>query len=329
MNRDLDGRRALVTGGAGFIGSHLVDALLEAGAAVRVLDNLATGSRANLEQCRDRIEFLEGDLRDPAACRSACEGVDLVFHQAALGSVPRSMADPATSLAVNLGGTANLLTAARDAGIRRLVYASSSSVYGDSAELPKREGREGRVLSPYAASKKFCEEIAALFSQAFEVEAVGLRYFNVYGPRQPPDGPYAAVIPRFFRAALAGEPMVIHGDGEQSRDFTYVSDAVDANLMAASARGAVGGRAYNVAGGRRATVNEIARAIASVTGSEVAPRHEDERPGDVRHSLADLGRARAELGYVARVELAEGLARCREYYESVFAPSQRPSSRLS
>ncbi len=316
---ELNETRVLVTGGAGFIGSHLVDALLAAGAVVRVFDNLATGDLENLAHVADRIDWLEADLRDLDACRTACDGVELVFHQAALGSVPRSMEDPATSLAVNLGGSANIFTAARDAGVRRVVYASSSSVYGDSEELPKREGKEGRVLSPYAASKLFCEELATLFSREFDIEIVGLRYFNVYGPRQSPDGPYAAVIPRFFRAALAGEPMGIYGDGEQSRDFTFVADAVRANLLAAAAPNATAGRAYNVAGGKRVTVNDIAATIAREVGSKAPPRHDPERPGDVQHSLADLERATRELGYHAETDLRTGLSQCRAYYESIFS----------
>ena len=312
-------RSTLVTGGAGFIGSHLVDALLDAGARVRVMDNLATGSLDNLAHCRDDVEFLESDLRDRDACDEACEGVDFVFHQAALGSVPRSIEDPATTVDVNLAGSANLFAAARDRGVRRVVYASSSSVYGDSAELPKREGAEGEPLSPYAASKLFGEQLAEVFTRCYEIELVGLRYFNVYGPRQSPEGPYAAVLPRFFRAALGGEPMLVHGDGEQSRDFTFVSDAVEANLLAAGAPAAASGRAYNVAGGRRVTVNQLAAAVAEAVGSDVAPRHEAERPGDVRHSLADLSQAHETLGYESAVDLDQGLSRCRDYYERIFS----------
>jgi len=318
---DLQGRPVLVTGGAGFIGSHLVDALVERGARVRVLDNLATGNRANLEHRSGEIELRVADLRDLDACRRACEGVEVVFHQAALGSVPRSMKDPATTVAVNVGGTANIFTAARDAGVGRLVYASSSSVYGDSRELPKREGEEGEVLSPYAASKAMDEDLARVFGRAFGLEAVGLRYFNVYGPRQDPAGPYAAVIPRFFAAALAGEAMVIHGDGEQSRDFTYVADAVAANLLAAAAPPSTAGRAYNVAAGGRTTVNELAEAVAEVVrqaGFDVPPPHHvDPRPGDVAHSLADLTRSREELGYAPSHGLRQGLAEALPHYRSL------------
>lgn len=315
----LAGAQALVTGGAGFIGSNLVDALLEEGCRVRVFDNLETGSLDNLDHSIEAIDWLEGDLRDPEACQKACRDVDVVFHQAALGSVPRSMADPARSLDVNLGGTANIFAAARDNGTRRVVYASSSSVYGDSPDLPKREGGEGRPLSPYAASKCFCEQIANVFVRCYEIQLVGLRYFNVYGPRQSPDGPYAAAIPRFFQAGLQGTPVPIHGDGEQTRDFTFVADAVAANLHAAEAPERASGKAYNVAGGRRVGINEMVAAIGGVLGKELAVEHGPERPGDVRHSLADLSNATADLGYEASVDIESGLSQCRNYYEKLFA----------
>ncbi len=313
----------LVTGGAGFIGSHLVDALVQRGARVRVLDNFATGRPENLAASRDRIDLLEGDIRDPEACRRACAGVSAVYHQAALGSVPLSLARPADSVDVNVAGTTRVLTAARDAGVRRVVYASSSSVYGDSKALPKREGEEGACLSPYALSKRVDEEVADVFGRCFGLELVGLRYFNVYGPRQNPEGPYAAVIPRFFKACLAGEPPVIYGDGEQSRDFTFVADAVAANLLAAQAPAAACGRAYNVAFGRRMTVGELAgrvRTLAQEAGvAAPEPRHEPERPGDVRHSLAAIDAAREALGFDPQVDLEEGLGRSLEYYRGLFA----------
>jgi nucleoside-diphosphate-sugar epimerase len=312
----LDATPVLVTGGAGFIGSHLVDALLAAGARVRIFDNLATGLSSNLARVAGEVEVHEADLRDLEACRLACDGVELVFHQAALGSVPRSVKDPATTIAVNVGGTANLLTAARDAGVRRVVYASSSSVYGDSEALPKREGEEGRVLSPYAASKRMNEDLADVFYRGFGLELVGLRYFNVYGARQRPDGPYAAVIPRFFAAAYAGEAPLIYGDGEQSRDFTYVDDAVRANLLAAGAPAAACGRAFNVAGGRRISVNELAAEVRRLAGGP-PPLYEAPRAGDVRHSLADLAAAGELLGYRPRVELAEGMARTADAFRPI------------
>lgn len=307
--RALHGQPALVTGGAGFIGSHLVDALLDCGAKVRVLDDFSTGRRSNLDHCAARIELREVDLRDPGACRSACEGITFVFHQAALGSVPRSLRDPATTIAVNVGGTANLFAAARDTGVRRIIYASSSSVYGDSTKLPKREGEEGAPLSAYAASKAMDEQLAGVFGRCFGMELIGLRYFNVYGPRQDPEGPYAAVIPRFFRAYALGQPPVIYGDGEQSRDFTFVADAVAANLQAATAERTAVGRAYNVGGGGQTSVNDLARAVREVMGGGPLPRHESPRAGDVKHSLADLSMARAHLHWAPRVDLTEGLAR--------------------
>jgi nucleoside-diphosphate-sugar epimerase len=316
----LAGERALVTGGAGFIGSHLVDALLAQGAQVRVLDNLSTGLASNLAHCRERIELIEADLRDPDAVGRACAEQRYVFHQAALGSVPRSMTDPATTIAVNVGGTANVFAAARDAGVGRIVYASSSSVYGDSPRLPKVEGEEGRPLSPYALSKRMNEELAETFARCFEMDLVGLRYFNVYGPRQRPDGPYAAVIPRFFAAALEGRPPIIYGDGEQSRDFTFVADAVQANLLAATAPEITGSAAINVAGGRQAaSVNLLARQILAAVGSALQPEHQPERAGDVKHSLADLSRARQLIAYAPATDLDTGLAASLAHYTRLFA----------
>jgi len=325
--RGLSSALVLVTGGAGFIGSHLVDALLEAGARVRVLDDFSTGSLDNLAPSLSSIELVRGDIRDLGTCRRASEGVAVVFHEAALGSVPRSVSDPATTIAVNIGGTANVFAAARDARVSRIVYASSSSVYGDSERLPKREGEEGRPLSPYALSKKVGEELAATFASCYGMELIGLRYFNVYGPRQDPDGPYAAVIPRFFRSCLAGEPPLVHGDGEQSRDFTYVEDAVAANLLAASAPPAVCGRAYNVGGGARTTVSDLARVVAEAAGERLPPRFGPPRPGDVRHSLADLTLSAEALGYRPRVSLADGITRAAKHYAGAVAAGSRPPRR--
>lgn len=317
----LSGARALVTGAAGFIGSHLVDALLERGVEVRALDNYATGYRENLAHCLNRIELLEGDIRDMGFCRSACEGVDFVFHQAALGSVPRSLAEPAATIEVNVSGTANVFAASRDAAVTRIVYASSSSVYGDSDRLPKREGEEGRPLSPYALSKKINEELADVFTRCFGLEVVGLRYFNVFGPRQSPNGAYAAVVPRFFAACLLGEAPVIYGDGEQSRDFTYVSDAIEANLLASVAPASACGRGYNVAGGNRTSVIRLAQTIRRVVGTGLEPRFEPPRPGDVRHSLADLSGALESLGYQPRWTLPHGLEQSRDHYAKSTPPS--------
>jgi nucleoside-diphosphate-sugar epimerase len=320
---DWKDRSVLVTGGAGFIGSHLVDALLSRGARVRVLDNLSNGKRENLAHCERSIEFLEADIRDAGVCREAVRGVDYVFHQAALGSVPRSMKDPSTSIAVNVSGTANVFAAARDAGVRRVVYASSSSVYGDSRKLPKREGEEGKPLSPYALSKAMNEELADVFRRVDSMELVGLRYFNVYGPRQDPDGPYAAVIPRFFKAYLSGEAPVIYGDGEQSRDFTYVADAVAANVCGAEAPAESAGAAYNVAGGRQTTVKDLARAVRDAVGGGPEPRHEPPRKGDVLHSAADLSLSGRALSYAPTVQLAEGLTRSLEHYRNAVGAAAR------
>ena len=317
--KHLRGTVALVTGGAGFIGSHVVDALLAAGAKVRVLDDLSSGRRENLANCLDRIDFMEADIRAAAACREACQGIHVVFHEAALGSVPRSMKAPATTININVGGTANVFEAARDAGVRRVVYASSSSVYGDSEGLPKREGEEGNPLSPYALSKVVDEQMARVFANCYRMELVGLRYFNVFGPRQDPEGPYAAVIPLFFKACLSRMAPGIYGDGEQSRDFTYIDDVVAANLLSAVAPPEACGRAYNMAGGVRVTVNDLAAAVRNLVGGDCPPpSYLAPRPGDIPHSLADLTQARNMLGYRPAVTVPEGLERARGYYVGLY-----------
>jgi UDP-N-acetylglucosamine/UDP-N-acetylgalactosamine 4-epimerase len=314
-------RRWLVTGAAGFIGSHLVESLLEQGQQVRGIDSFVTGHRANLEEIgRDRgeeawsrFEFLEGDVRDGASCREACAGVDFVLHQAALGSVSRSIADPLATHASNVDGFLEMLLAARDARCARFVYASSSSVYGDHPDLPKREGVIGEPLSPYAATKRIDEIYAETIGRTFGLAVVGLRYFNVFGPRQDPDGAYAAVIPRWIGELLAGETPRIHGDGETSRDFCPVANAVQANLLAAASGPEAHGRSYNVALGARTTLDELFRLIRDGLAARgrdvgaVVAEHGEFRPGDVRHSLADLTRARELLGYSPEVDVAEGL----------------------
>ncbi|HUZ03143.1 MAG TPA: NAD-dependent epimerase/dehydratase family protein [Thermomicrobiaceae bacterium] len=297
----------LVTGGGGFIGSHLVARLVADGRRVRVLDNFATGRRENLAHVLADIELVESDLRDPAAVRHAVAGVEVIFHEAALPSVPRSIEDPATTLAVNLTGTLNLLLAARDAGCRRVVFASSSSVYGDARTVPKVETMAPAPRSPYAVSKLSGEQLCAVFSQLYGLETVALRYFNVFGPRQDPASPYAAVIPRFIRALRRGEAPVIYGDGEQTRDFTHVANVVDANLRAATAPD-VTGRVFNVAGGGAISVNRVLQLIAELLETPARARYEPPRPGDVRQSRADITAARAALGYVPSVSFAEGLA---------------------
>jgi nucleoside-diphosphate-sugar epimerase len=307
------GQQVAVTGGAGFIGSHLVDALLRHGAQVRVIDNFTTGRYSNLEHLQAEIELVEGDIRSQDDLRKVCRNSRWIFHQAALGSVPRSMRDPATTYEVNLVGTVRVLQAAVEAGAERVVYASSSSVYGNSEALPKKEGEEGEPLSPYAASKLACEQAASQFLNAFGIEVVGLRYFNVYGAHQDPDGPYAAVVPRFFQRFLREEAPVIYGDGEQSRDFTFVGDAVRANLLAATAAEA-SGQVINVARGKSASVGHLASLVRELVGASVEPKHESPRPGDVRHSLADLEQARSILGFEAMTDLHSGLKECLTYY---------------
>lgn len=308
---DFKGLGVLVTGGAGFIGSHLVDELLARGATVRVLDNFFSGHRENLAQCIDRIDLVEGDIRNLDICKKAVDGVAYVFHQAALGSVPRSMDEPALSIEVNVGGTTNVFAASRDAKVRRVVYASSSAVYGDSTRLPKKEGEEGKPLSPYALSKWMNEELADTFARCFGLETVGLRYFNVYGPRQDPNGPYAAVVPRFFDACLRGVAPTIYGDGTQSRDFTFVADVVRANLLAASAPASSCGRGYNVGAGGTTSVNDLANTIIDVTGVKLRPNYEPPRAGDVPFSQADVSDAKRNLGFEARIVLSDGLGRTK------------------
>lgn len=308
MSANRPGRAALVTGGAGFIGSHLAERLLEAGWSVRVLDDFSSGREENLARCRDRIELLRGDLRDPELVGRAVRGVEVIFHQAALASVPRSIAEPERTHSVNATGTLGLLEAARRAGVRRLVFAASSSVYGDTPTLPKVETMPANPSSPYALQKYVGEAYCGLYHRLYDLETVALRYFNVYGPRQDPRSEYAAVIPRFVTACLRNQSPRIHGDGEQTRDFTFVSDAVEANLLAADAPRA-SGAVMNVAGGRRVSLNRLLGEIVELTGARVEPRHDPPRPGDVRDSLADLGRAKELLGYNPAVPLRDGLLR--------------------
>ena len=300
----------LVTGGAGFIGSHVVRALLADGHRVRVIDNLSTGSAANLADVRGDIEFLEADLRDEAAAARASAGVELVFHLAALPSVPRSLADPWASHDHNANGTMRLLEAARAAGVRRVVFSSSSSIYGDTPVLPKTETMEPLCRSPYAAAKLAGEQYVLAYARSGLLEGVALRYFNVFGPRQSPHSAYAAVIPAFFEAALRGGTAEVHGDGEQTRDFTYVANVVEANRLAAFGPAErVNGWVVNCGAGSRTSLNTLLGLVEQVSGRPVARRHAPPRPGDVRDSLASLERAEQVLGYRPLVGLAEGLAR--------------------
>ncbi len=308
--------RALVTGGGGFIGSNLAEALLRRGAQVRVVDNFATGRRENLVDADawaaaggGVFELLEGDIRRPDVVGRAVSERDVIFHLAAIPSVARSVADPLTSHQVNVDGTLNLLLAARDAGVRRLVFASSSSIYGDSPTLPKVESMPNQPISPYGLDKLAAETYCRLFHQLFGLSTVALRYFNVFGPRQDPASEYAAVIPRFIAAALAGRPATIYGDGEQSRDFTFIDNVVAANLLAASAGEGVSGQVLNIACGARTSLLELVRMIGAAAGAKVTPRHEPPRAGDIRHSLAGVEKARAVLGFTPEIGLEEGLAR--------------------
>jgi UDP-glucose 4-epimerase len=303
----------LVTGGGGFIGSHLVDRLLELGHAVRVLDNFSTGHRANLRRTLAHIELIEGDLRDPDTVRRAMQSAEIVLHQGALPSVPRSVNDPRTSNAVNVEGTLNVLLAARDAGVRRVVVASSSSVYGDTPTLPKVETMPPTPRSPYAISKLAAEQYTCAFAPLYGLETVALRYFNVFGPRQDPTSQYAGVIALFCTAALHGRPYTLQGDGLQSRDFTYVDNAVQANILAATAPD-VAGQVFNIACGQRITLLDMVAILNQLIGRDLPIEYGPPRAGDVRHSLADIGRAQQLLGYAPAVDVAEGLARTLAWY---------------
>jgi len=308
--------RFLVTGGAGFIGSSLVDALVARGDAVVVLDNFSTGKRENLRESAGRITVVEGSITDLATVRRAVAGADFVLHQAALASVQRSVDDPVTANEVNVQGTLNVLVAARDAGVRRLVYAASSSAYGDSETLPKHEAMPPRPLSPYALQKWMGEEYCRVFSELYGLDTVSLRYFNVFGPRQDPHSDYAAVIPIFVTRLLGGAPPTIYGDGEQSRDFTYVENVVSANLRACAGE-RKNGAVVNIACGERYTLNQLVRMLGRLIGGEIEPLYAEPRPGDVRHSMADIRRADEILGWVPDVDFHTGLARTVEWYRGV------------
>lgn len=313
--------RILVSGGAGFIGSNLIETLLAEGYWVRCLDNFSTGKAENLDGFRghERFSLMEGDIRDLEACRRACEGMDYVSHQAAWGSVPRSVQMPLLYEEMNIRGTLHMLEAAREAGVRRFVYASSSSVYGDSQELPKREGGEGHLLSPYAVTKRSNEEYARQYTLHYGLETVGLRYFNVFGRRQDPAGAYAAVIPKFITLLLRGEAPTIHGDGTQSRDFTYVDNVVQANLAALCADGAACGQAYNIAYGGRETLLSVYAGICHALGVDISPVFGPPRAGDIAHSNADVSKARTCLGYEPQLDFAGGMELAIAWYKENLA----------
>jgi UDP-glucose 4-epimerase len=305
----------LVTGGAGFIGSNLVEALLRQGKTVRVFDNLATGKRENLTPFLSDIEFVEGDICDLDRLHKAMQGVEVVLHQAALASVPRSVADPVSSNEVNVGGTLNVLLAARDAGVQRVVYASSSSIYGNSLELPKVETMAPDPLSPYAVAKLAGEHYCRTFTAVYGLPAIALRYFNVFGPRQDPNSQYAAVIPKFITMMLHGEPPVIDGDGGQSRDFTYIDNVVAGNLLAAEAPADVSGY-FNCACGDRFTLLDLVARINEILGTSIVPQHGPPRPGDVRDSQAGIAKIEQALGYHQVTSFADGLAKTIAYFRS-------------
>ena len=313
-------KNILVTGGAGFIGSNLVERLLsfENIRKVRVLDNFSTGSRANIEGFigHPKFEWVEGDIRDYMTCLTACEDIDIVSHQAALGSVPRSIADPLSTNAVNITGTLNIFTAAKETGIKRIIYAASSSTYGDNTELPKLEDRIGKPLSPYAITKYVNELYAEVFANLYDMEMIGLRYFNVFGPRQSPNGAYAAVIPLFLKHLFANESPVIHGDGSTSRDFTYIENVLQANSLALFTENiAAVNQIYNVACGESTTLNALFKTLQKIMGSDVVPIYSDNRIGNIAHSLADISKIRHLLGYQPTVNIEAGLQKTATWFQ--------------
>jgi nucleoside-diphosphate-sugar epimerase len=305
----------LVTGGAGFIGSHIVERLIKKGERVRVIDNLSTGKLENLEFLMDEIEFIKGDLREPKAAAKAAEGADFILHQAAVPSVPRSIEDPIGSTENNLKGTLHLLMAARDAGVQRVVYASSSSIYGDSPTLPKREDVPPAPLSPYAASKLAGEYYCQVFHRVYGLETVSLRYFNVFGPRQDPLSPYAAVIPKFITRALAKKPLVVYGDGEQSRDFSFVADIVKINLLACGATG-IAGEQFNVGSGEQTSINQLVQMLKGILDLDLKVEYTEPLTGDIKHSVASIEKAQRLMKFEPLVPFSEGLLRTVAWFKA-------------
>ncbi len=305
----------LITGIGGFIGSSLARALLARGEQVRGVDNFSTGIKENIAEITNQIDFREADICDLDAMRSACAGVDFVLHQAAIPSVPKSVVDPLGSNRANIDGTVNLLVAARDAKVKRVVYAASSSAYGDTPTLPKREAMTPDPISPYAVAKLAGEHYMISFYRCYQLEAIALRYFNIFGPRQDPSSPYSGVLAKFITQMLRGEQPAIFGDGEQSRDFTYIDNAVEANLLACKAPAAkAAGQVFNIATGRRVTLNETFKALQALTSYKGEAKYRAERGGDIKHSLADISKAEAALGYRPKVHFEEGLSRTVEWY---------------
>lgn len=312
-----EGSRFLVTGGAGFIGSNLCEAILSLGYRVRCLDDLSTGKFSNMDSFIDNpmFEFIEGDIRDFDTCLHATDKIDYVLHQAAWGSVPRSIEMPLFYEEVNIRGTLNMLEAARQNEVRKFVYASSSSVYGDEPNLPKTEGREGNLLSPYALTKRTDEEYARLYTVLYGLDTYGMRYFNVFGRRQDPDGAYAAVIPRFIRQLMAGEAPTLNGDGWQSRDFTYIDNVIEANLKASLAPHEAAGEAFNIAYGGREFLIDVCHGLTKALGVDIEPRYGPDRAGDIKHSNADISKAREMLGYDPDYDFDSGIALAIEWYK--------------
>lgn len=307
----------LVTGGAGFIGSNLCEAILGMGYRVRCLDNLSTGKQKNVDMFldNDNYEFVKGDIQDLETCKKACEGVDYVLNQAAWGSVPRSIEMPLFYANNNIIGTVNMLEAARIQGVKKFVYASSSSVYGDEPNLPKKEGREGNLLSPYALTKRVDEEFAKMYTKFYKLDTYGMRYFNVFGRRQDPDGTYAAVIPKFLKMLINGETPTINGDGKQSRDFTYIDNVIEANLKACLASSDVAGEAFNIAYGGREYLIDIYYGLTKALEKNIEPKFGPDRPGDIKHSNADISKAREMLGYDPEYSFEKGIALAIDWYK--------------
>jgi len=305
----------LITGGAGFIGSNLAAELLKRGHQVRVLDNFSTGNRENLQSLDGSVEIIEGDLRSYHIVRAAVEGMDFILHQGALPSVPRSIADPVTTNEVNVTGTLNILHAALDAGVKRVVFASSSSIYGDSPTLPKKEEMTPNPLSPYAVSKLAGEKYCQVFARIYGLHTVALRYFNVFGPRQNPDSQYSAVIPKFIKAMLNGQSPTIYGDGEQSRDFTYIANVVEANILATEVD-CPPGVVMNCAAHQRITLNQLVEILNKILNTDIRPQYTDPRPGDVKHSFADINKIKENLGYEPQILFEEGLLRTVEWFRN-------------
>lgn len=305
----------LITGGAGFIGSNIAEKLIERGERVRIIDNFSTGKYENIEEFKDKIELIEGDLKDINDVKTAVKGIDYILHQAALPSVPRSVADPISSNANNIDGTLNLLVVAKEAGVKRVVIAASSSVYGDTEVLPKNEDMMPNPLSPYAVTKYVEELYGKVFYKLYGLETVSLRYFNVFGPKQDPNSQYAAVIPKFITKMLKGESPVIFGDGEQTRDFTYVDNVVEANILAVLSKNVGHGEVINIACGERISLNQLVDKINKILGTNIKPLYDKPRKGDIRHSLASIEKAKKLLGYKVNVKFEEGLKKTIDWYK--------------